>query len=95
MWILYQSWAGSHSPVEINEETHTTHTKNPTIHNHMTKTHACNNNNTPLNTCMQQQQQQTHMYATSTTTIKNPTPRTIIGNSPHPPTCVWVGWVFI
>ena len=20
---------------------------------------------------------------------------TIIGHSPHPPTCVWVGWVFI
>ena len=62
----------------------------------MTKTHACKNNNTPQKMYMQQQQQQqqTHMYAT-TTTIKNPTPRTIIGCSPHPPTCVWVGWVFI
>ena len=41
----------------------------------------------------QQQQQQTHTYATTTT--KKPTPRTIIGRTPHPPTCVWVGWVFI
>ena len=44
-----------------------------------------------------QQQQQTHMYTTTTTTttIKNPTPRTNIGHSPRPPTCVWVGWVFV
>ena len=41
----------------------------------------------PPNTCMQQQQQQTHTYATTTTTT-NPTPWTIIGHSPHPPTCV-------
>ena len=46
----------------------------------------------------QQQQQQKHMYpTTTTTTIKKaiPTPRTIIGHSPHPPTCLWVGWVFL
>ena len=43
----------------------------------------------------QQQQQQTHTYATTTTTIKKSTSRTIIGHSPHPPTCVWVGWVLI
>ena len=30
-----------------------------------------------------------NMYTTTTTTtFKNPTPRTIIGHSPHPPTCV-------
>ena len=51
----------------------------------------------PKNTCMQQQQeqQQTHMYTTTATTTKTPTPRTIIGHSPHPPTCAWLGWVFI
>ena len=53
------------------------------------------------NTHMQQQQHpQKHIHTTTTnttttTTIKNRTPRTIIGHSPHPPTCVWVGWVFI
>ena len=41
------------------------------------------------------QQQQTHTYATITTIIISPTPMTIIDYSPHPPTCVWVGWVFI
>ena len=56
-----------------------THT-NPTIkHTHATITTP------PKNTCMQQQQQQqTHMYARATTTTTNPTPRTIIGHSPHP-----------
>ena len=54
-------------------------------------------------TCTQQQQHpKKHMHATTTTKthIHNnnnkgiPTPRTIIGCSPHPPTCMWVGWVF-
>ena len=31
----------------------------------------------------------------STTTTKSPMPTvTINGHIPHPPTCVWVGWVF-
>ena len=33
---------------------------------------------------MQQKQQQKHFY----------TYRAISGQIPHPPTCVWVGWVF-
>ena len=91
-----------------NKETHTIHThklnntqphdkntcvqqqQHPPKHTHATTT-------TTTNTHMQQQQQQqTHTYATTTTTTTtNPTPRTIIGHSPHPPTCVWVGWVFV
>ena len=64
-------------------------TPHTTMHNHMTKTHACNNKNIPQeHTCMQQQQQQQTHICNKTTTIKNPTPRTIIGHSPHPPTCV-------
>ena len=77
-----------------NEDTHTTHTQTQQYtttsqeHMHATttttpkkRTHNKNNKHT----CMQQQPQQ----------LKNPTPRTIIGHSPHPPTCVWVRWVFI
>ena len=76
-----------------------THTS-PTIQPHDKNTCMQQQQHPPKNTCMQQQQQQqqqTHTYATTstTTTIKNTTPRTIISHSPNPPTCVWVGWVFV
>ena len=52
-----------------------------------------NSHHTPTNTKRNTHAQKTHMQQQQQ---KSPTPMgTIVGHSPLPPTCVWVGWVFI
>ena len=56
------------------------HTHQFQKHTHPPKPHAHNNNNTP----------KTHAHNNNNNTY---TYGTINGCSPHPPACVWVGWV--
>ena len=54
-----------------------------TLNSHHTHTNTKRNTHAPKDTC-------------SNNNNKSPMPMgTIICHSPHPPTCVWVGWVFI
>ena len=56
---------------------------------HQKHTECQENTPSPKNPHMQQQDNNTRSNKKETYTYG-----TIIGCSPHPPTCVWVGWVF-